>query len=116
MTGHISRECPNPPQEGAGASDNTQCYKVSLNAGQYVGGPRLIVPQCGNKGHIARNCTEAGPAAGGRPYGSGFGGGYQSGGGYGAQGKTCYSCGGYGHMSRKDISSSDGYVFFADLI
>ncbi len=43
-------------------------------------------------GHIARNCTK-----------SGFGGGYGGPGGYGGggAGKTCYSCGGYGHMSRK---------------
>lgn len=41
-------------------------------------------------GHIARNCTKAG-----------FGGGY--GGGFGGAGKTCYSCGGYGHMSRTSI-------------
>lgn len=35
--------------------------------------------------------------------GGSFGGGYPSygGGGYGAQQKQCYSCGGYGHMSRK---------------
>lgn len=37
--------------------------------------------------------------------GGGFGGGYPSyggaGGGFGAQQKQCYSCGGYGHMSRK---------------
>jgi cellular nucleic acid-binding protein len=46
-------------------------------------------------GHIARNCTRAGNS-----YGGGYGGG--GGGNYGgASGKTCYSCGGYGHMSRK---------------
>lgn len=47
-------------------------------------------------GHIARNCTRSG---------GGFGGSYGGGGGYGGgaggSGKTCYSCGGYGHMSRK---------------
>merc|ERR1711939_302988 len=51
--------------------------------------------------HIARNCPEAGGYGGGfgggqGGYGGGRGGGY--GGGQGGQ--TCYSCGGYGHMSR----------------
>ena len=48
---------------------------------------------------IARNCTEGG-GYGGSNYGGGggYGGGY--GGGRGAGGQTCYSCGGYGHMSR----------------
>lgn len=46
-------------------------------------------------GHIARNCTKAG--YGGGSYGGGFGG----------AGKTCYSCGGYGHMSRTYIASEE---------
>lgn len=46
--------------------------------------------QCGEMGHIARNCTKS---SYGGSYGGGFGGG---------AGKTCYSCGGYGHMSRKN--------------
>jgi cellular nucleic acid-binding protein len=48
-------------------------------------------------GHIARNCTRSG---------GGFGGSYGGSGGYsgGGSGKTCYSCGGYGHMSRKSSS------------
>jgi cellular nucleic acid-binding protein len=57
--------------------------------------------QCGEVGHIARNCPKAGGG-----YGGGFGGGSgYSGGGYGGGNsqKTCYSCGGYGHMSRKRI-------------
>ncbi len=44
-------------------------------------------------GHIARNCTKAG-------FGGSYGGGGAGGFGGGA-GKTCYSCGGYGHMSRE---------------
>ena len=49
---------------------------------------------------IARNCTEGGGYGGGNygGGGGGYGGGY--GGGRGAGGQTCYSCGGYGHMSR----------------
>ena len=49
-------------------------------------------PKCGEMGHIARNCPKAGGNYGGGSYGGGMGGG---------AGKTCYSCGGYGHMSRK---------------
>jgi cellular nucleic acid-binding protein len=52
-------------------------------------------------GHIARNCTKAGAGFGGS-YGGGFGG--------GGAGKTCYSCGGYGHMSRKN------YLHFVSLV
>lgn len=46
-------------------------------------------------GHIARNCMEGGGSFGGSypSYGGGQG-------GYGQQ-KQCYSCGGYGHMSRE---------------
>jgi cellular nucleic acid-binding protein len=47
-------------------------------------------------GHIARNCTKSGF---GNSYGGSGGGGYGGASGGGA-GKTCYSCGGYGHMSR----------------
>ena len=56
----------------------------------------LTWTQCGEVGHIARNC----PRSGGAGYGGGGYGGGGSGFGGGAAGKTCYSCGGYGHMSR----------------
>lgn len=56
--------------------------------------------QCGKVGHIARNCTADGQGGG---YGGGYGGGGYGGGGRGFGGgqKTCYSCGGFGHMSRE---------------
>ena len=51
----------------------------------------INIIQCGEIGHIARNCSKS------QSYGNNYGGGYGGGGG---AGKTCYSCGGYGHMSR----------------
>ena len=55
--------------------------------------------QCGEMGHISRECPRGG-APGGGGYGGGAGG-YGGGFGGGASTKTCYSCGGYGHMSRE---------------
>jgi cellular nucleic acid-binding protein len=55
--------------------------------------------QCGEVGHIARNCSKGGS------YGGGFNSGYGGGGGFGGQ-KTCYSCGGIGHLSRKPPTQS----------
>lgn len=49
-------------------------------------------------GHIARNCTKAG-------YGGSYGGG--GGAGFGGAGKTCYSCGGFGHMSRTYLANEE---------
>lgn len=73
---------------------------LALSATRWVPSIRCRVPllthwtQCGEIGHIARNCSK-----GGAPYGGGYGGGGYGGGGFG--GKTCYSCGGIGHVSRK---------------
>ena len=46
---------------------------------------------CGEYGHIARDCPNAGAGGGG-----GFGGGM----GGGSNGKACYNCGEFGHISR----------------
>lgn len=84
---------------------------------------------CGDVGHISRECPSGGPRGGGFGAGGGSGqecykcgkvghiarncmaGGYDGGfggrggfgggrGGYGGGGQTCYSCGGFGHLSR----------------
>ncbi|TRX95196.1 hypothetical protein FHL15_003888 [Xylaria flabelliformis] len=64
---------------------------------------KAVTLACGKVGHIARSCPDA---YGGNSYGGSYGGG----GGYGGgQGKTCYSCGGYGHMSRECVNGSKCY-------
>lgn len=60
----------------------------------------LTASQCSKIGHIARNCPEAGGYGGGFGGGQGGYGGGRGGYGGGQGGQTCYSCGGYGHMSR----------------
>ncbi|KUJ16080.1 uncharacterized protein LY89DRAFT_102875 [Mollisia scopiformis] len=91
QSGHISRDCTNPSADGGagrggfssgGGGSGQECYK------------------CSKVGHIARNCPEA-AGYGGGGYG-GQQGGYGGGGGFGGRqgGQTCYSCGGYGHMSQ----------------
>jgi cellular nucleic acid-binding protein len=93
-TGHISRECTKEGGAGmggapmGGAGGGQECYK------------------CGERGHIARNCSQGGGYGGGQQQGGygggrgGYGGGAQGGGYGGARQTTCYSCGGFGHMSR----------------
>lgn len=93
--GHISRDCPMGGAPGGGAGGSTECYKVGnhqpyMNVHMDEANPAI---QCGEMGHIARNCPKSG-------FGNSYGGGGAAGGYGGGAGKTCYSCGGYGHMSR----------------
>ncbi|KAJ4348902.1 hypothetical protein N0V95_005082 [Ascochyta clinopodiicola] len=87
-TGHISRECTQAGgAPGGGRAGGQECYK------------------CGQQGHIARNCSQGGGSYGGAGAGGfggrgGYGGGAGQGGFGGARQTTCYSCGGFGHMSR----------------
>ncbi|ROV98806.1 hypothetical protein VPNG_08393 [Cytospora leucostoma] len=83
--GHISRDCQSAGNAGGAPSGGQDCYK-------------LMDYQCGEVGHIARNCPKSGGGFGAGAGAGGYGGGY--GGGFGGQQKTCYSCGGIGHMSH----------------
>jgi cellular nucleic acid-binding protein len=104
--GHISRDCPTSGGGGggggggqSGGQSGAECYKVSV----CVAPDRVLdadtASQCGEVGHIARNCPKGGSSYGGGGGGGGFNSGYGGGGGFGQ--KTCYSCGGIGHMSRR---------------
>jgi cellular nucleic acid-binding protein len=99
--GHISRDCPTSGGGGGGGGQSggqsgAECYKVSVVSSQTILSADTT-SQCGEVGHIARNCPKGSSYGGG---GGGFNSGYGGGqGGFGQ--KTCYSCGGIGHMSRK---------------
>ncbi|KAH4178196.1 hypothetical protein HBI56_021940 [Parastagonospora nodorum] len=108
--GHVSRECQNPQAEktcyrcGGTGHISRECTKEG-GAGMGGAGGGQECYKCGQRGHIARNCSQGGGAAyggGGGGFGGGRGGyGGGQGGGYGgARQTTCYSCGGFGHMSR----------------
>ncbi|RFN47217.1 cellular nucleic acid-binding protein [Fusarium flagelliforme] len=101
--GHMSRDCTEPMK------DNKSCYK------------------CGQPGHISRDCPMSGGSGQATEcykasptfrlyrastnmflssYGNNFGG---AGGFGGGAGKTCYSCGGFGHMSRECVNGMKCY-------
>ncbi|KYK60545.1 hypothetical protein DCS_01682 [Drechmeria coniospora] len=90
--GHISRDCPLGGGAGQGGQGQaTECYKAS-------GASRAVERRQAD--------DEAAGFGGGAPYGGGAGG---PGGYGGGAGKTCYSCGGYGHMSRECVNGMKCY-------
>lgn len=56
----------------------------------------IMCPQCGQVGHIARNCSTGGSSFGGGFNNNSYGGGAPR----GDRQRTCYNCGGVGHMAR----------------
>jgi cellular nucleic acid-binding protein len=109
--GHLSRECTSPQAEkscyrcGGTGHISRECTKDGGGAPMGGGGGGQECYKCGERGHIARNCTQGGGYSGGGAGAGGYGGGYggRGGGGAGFGGPrqtTCYSCGGFGHMSR----------------
>ncbi|CEQ42461.1 SPOSA6832_04267, partial [Sporobolomyces salmonicolor] len=103
-SGHISRECPQNPNAGAGAG-------FGGPVGGFGGGAAGVCYRCGQPGHISRACPQnAGfGAAGAFGAGAGAGAGGYGYGGFGAP-KTCYTCGGVGHLSRECVNPSKCFV------
>ncbi|KAK0583441.1 hypothetical protein LWI29_036973 [Acer saccharum] len=60
---------------------------------------------CGQSGHMARDCPQGGSGGGGGYYGGSGGGGYGGGGGDG----NCHNCGGSGHFARECPNASGRY-------
>ena len=91
QTGHISRDCPNPP---SGQSADRDAAFASFGGRSGGGGDRACY-NCGQTGHISRDCPN-GPGGGRDDAFASFGG---RGGGMGGD-RACYNCGQTGHISR----------------
>ncbi|KAJ6603625.1 hypothetical protein DFH09DRAFT_1257590 [Mycena vulgaris] len=88
--GHISHECPNAPAATAAPSP-----AGTTRSGRGRGGARTSTKstgcyKCGKEAQMARACPDAGTSTTAPPSGPSAA----------AAGKTCYSCGGTGHLSR----------------